>query len=210
MHIWTPEERKLLAKLKSPGMIQDFLDGLKYNDLKKNTKSPRQVMRDLHAHCFDGALFAAAALRQMGHEPLVVDLRAVNDDDHVLAVYKRNGLWGSIAKSNFVILRSREPVYKSIRELCMSYFDFYFNTLGEKTLREYSVPVNLRRFDKINWMTTEENLEDLGNEIDKVRHFFVVDKKMEKKLAKVNPTLVQAGLIGADKRGLFHPETEKS
>jgi len=210
MHLWTPEEKKLLSQLKSPGMIQDYLDGLRYNDAKKTTKSPRRVMRDLHAHCFDGALFAAAVLRHMGHEPLVVDLRAVNDDDHVLAVYKRNGLWGSIAKSNFVILRSREPVYKSIRELCMSYFDFYFNTLGEKTLREYSVPINLKRFDKINWMTTEENLEDLGKEIDKMRHFFVVDKVMEKKLVKVNPKLMQASLLGADRRGLFHPAAEKT
>ncbi|MBN1258366.1 hypothetical protein JXA05_01270 [Candidatus Peregrinibacteria bacterium] len=202
---WTSEETKLLKKLDMPAKVQEFLDSLKY-DATKETRSPRRVLADKKAHCFSGAIFAAAALRFHGHPPLLMDLRAVRDDDHVLAVYRVDGHWGAIAKSNFTVLRYREPVYKSLRELAMSYFDVYFNVNGEKTLREYSVPMDLARFDEDDWMTTEQDLLYLGKALDGVRHFRVINKMMEKSLAPVHTHLLQAGLIGADPKGLFKPK----
>ncbi len=123
---WTKKELKTLRALKTPQDIQRYLDSLAYNH-HDECRSPRYVMRNRRAHCFDGALFAAAALRVQGHPPLLVDLRAVNDDDHVLAVFSKGRCWGAIAKSNFTTIQYREPVYRTLRELAMSYFDLYFN-----------------------------------------------------------------------------------
>jgi hypothetical protein len=89
--------------------------------------SPRRVLRERTAHCLEGAVFAAAALRVLGFPPLLLDLEAVQDTDHVVAVFRSRGHWGAIAKSNFSGLRYREPVYRSVRELIMSYFDGYIN-----------------------------------------------------------------------------------
>ena len=147
-----PAERKILRSLTTPAKIQRFLD----NEIRYNLEpggdtcySPRTVLRKRVAHCMEGAMLAAVALRQLGHPPLLVDLEAVRDSDHVLAVYRANGYWGAVAKSDYSGLRSREPVYRNIRELVMSYFEHYFNPAGEKTLRAYSRPVNLRQFDRI-------------------------------------------------------------
>lgn len=200
---WTIEEKKLLSKLNSPKKIQEFLDGLTYNSHWK-TGSPREVMKYKRAHCFDGALFAAAALRNLRYKPLIMDLRSFpNDDDHVLAVYRKNGKWGCVAKSNFTTLRSREPIYKSLRELVMSYFDFYFNSIGEKTLHEYSVPMNLERFDKYNWMTTDGDIDFIADYLDKVRHYEVMNAKTAKNMPKVSRDILKAGLLGSDPNGLF-------
>ena len=122
------------------------------------TNSPRKVLQCKKANCFEGALFAAAALKIIGFKPLIVDFMTENDDDHVIAVFKQDNYYGAVAKSNTKLLRYREPVYRTLRELVMSYFDFYFNTLGELSLRSYSNPVNLSKFDKFNWMTTDEDL----------------------------------------------------
>ncbi|MGB8952569.1 MAG: hypothetical protein WCC06_07870 [Candidatus Aminicenantales bacterium] len=151
-------------------------------------------------------LFAAAALRWLGHRPLVVDIRARNDDDHVIAVFMTNKRWGAIAKSNFTTLRFREPVYKSIRELIMSYFDFYYNTLGEKTLRSYSLPFDLRRFDDRHWMTTDEDLEYIGSHLNQIRHFKAITPRMARLLHKVDKDVSRAGLFGSNKFGLFRPK----
>jgi len=200
---WTEEEKKILSKLNTPAKIQIFLDELTYNSNWK-TGSPREVMKHRRSHCFDGALFAAAALRNIGYKPQIMDLRAFsNDDDHVLAVYKKNGKWGCIGKSNFTTLRSREPVYKSIREMAMSYFDFYFNSIGEKTLHEYSVPMNLEKFDKYNWMTTDGDVDYISGHLDKVRHFEVMDAKTAKNMPKASAILIKAGILGSDPNGLF-------
>jgi len=121
---WDKEEIKFLKTLNSPVKIQDFLDSIAYNH-HEDSKSPRYVMKHSNAHCLEGAVFAAACLKNLGFSPLIVDLRAVNDDDHLIAVYKVNNGWGAIAKSNFTTLRFREPFYRTLRELCMSYFDFY-------------------------------------------------------------------------------------
>jgi hypothetical protein len=194
-----------IAEFGEPVRIQDFLDGIPYNS-GRDTKSPKRVIEQRSAHCFEGALFSAALLRTMGYEPLIVDLRAVNDDDHVIAVFRENGCWGAIAKSNFTTLRFREPVYRSLRELAMSYFDLYFNTAGEKTLREYSNPFDLSKLDERNWMTTEEDLEYIGDMLERSRHFPLLRSGAEKKLSIVPDYLMEAGLMGSDPKGLFQPE----
>jgi len=133
---------RYLKPLKSPVMIQEYLDSVPYNSTGR-TLSPLQVMKERMAHCMDGGLFAAAALRRLGYPPLIVDLVAFNDDDHIIAVFREGKCWGAIAKSNTTLLRFREPVYRSLRELAMSYFDLYYNLKSEKTLRSYSRPINL-------------------------------------------------------------------
>lgn len=200
---WSAEEKKFLDRLDSPAKIQEFLDGLKYNS-KGKTNSPRGVMKNRAAHCFDGALFGAAALRNLGYKPLLLDLRSFqNDDDHVLAVYRKNGLWGCVAKSNFTVLRSREPTYRSLREMVMSYFDFYFNAIGEKTLNAYSRPLDLEKFDKYEWMTTDGDVDFIGGHLDKIKHYQVMDAETAKKMPRVSRAIVKGGLFGADPEGLF-------
>ncbi len=164
------------------------------------------MIRERKANCFEGALFAAAALRFLGAPPLVVDLRSSeDDDDHVIAVFRRAGAWGAVAKSNYTTLRFREPVFRSIRELVMSYFEVYFNPWGRKTLREYSRPFDLSRFDRSRWMTTDEDLEDIGDALDRSPHVRVMTPAMVRRLEPADPALVKAGLMGAKKEGLFKP-----
>jgi len=202
---WTKTELKLLDTLDEPIKVQRYLDDIGY-DAKDDTRSPRYVMKEREAHCFEGALFAAACLSRMGHPPLILDLEAVNDDDHVIAVFKEEGRWGAVAKSNFTTLRFREPVYRSLRELAMSYFDLYFNTILEKTLREYSLPLNLDRYASEHWMTTDRDLEFIGDDLAKVRHLPLISKGMAGRLQKVGPYLLEAGLLGSNKDGLYRPE----
>jgi len=202
---WTSKERAALAPLKSPASIQDFLDAVPYS-ADPFYRSPRTVLRDKKAHCFDGALFAAAALRQLGHPPLLVDLRAVRDDDHVLAVYQVDGHWGAIAKSNFVGLRFREPIFRNVRELALSYFEDYFNSLGEKTLREVSVPMDLTRFDRLDWCTCDNHLETIAERLDKVVHRAVLTPAMVRRLRPVDPRFKEAGMVGTDPAGLYKVE----
>src|SRR4051812_30124716 len=151
--MWTPTELRKLRSLKTPVGVQRFLDELPYH-LADTAWSPRQVLRKRTAHCLEGAIFAAAALRVLGYPPLLLDLEADQDTDHVIAVFKSHGHWGALAKSNFNGCRYREPVYRTLRELALSYFHIYFNLRGQRTLRRYSRPVNLRRFDHLDWMTS--------------------------------------------------------
>jgi hypothetical protein len=196
-------ERKILRRLTTPAKIQEFLD----HELQYNLEpggdtcySPRIVLRKQVAHCMEGAMLAAAALRLLGHPPLLIDLEAVRDTDHVLAVYRTNGYWGSVAKSDYSGLRSREPVYRNIRELVMSYFEHYFNPAGEKTLRAYSRPVNLKQFDRHSWTTSEEDVWVVPNYLCEIKHTPIVDKKMLRKVAPMDKRLFAAGRLG----GLAH------
>jgi hypothetical protein len=202
---WNAAETALLKRLNAPLKIQGWLNAIRY-DPEPGTRSPRWVIRERKANCFEGAIFAAAALRGLGHPPLLVDMRSHNDDDHVLAVFRQNGAWGCVAKSNFTVLRFREPVYRTIRELMLSFFDVYFNCIGEKTLRAYSVPFDLSRFDTIGWMTTDEDISDIGDALDKARHFPVMTRAQIRDLTLTDPALVRAGLAGADPKGLFKPK----
>ena len=201
---WTKEEIKFLRTLKNPDKIQMFLDGIEYNS-NYECRSPRWVMRKRSAHCFEGALFAAAALQFIGYQPLIVDMKAVKDDDHVIAVFKESGCWGAVAKSNFTSLRFREPVYRSVRELIMSYFDFFFNTDGFKSLRSYSVPFNLTVFEPRKWATTDEDLDYIGDKIESLRHFPVATPEKIKKLFRASDPVLKAGLLGSKPEGLYKP-----
>ncbi|MCI0392543.1 MAG: hypothetical protein MOB07_27745 [Acidobacteria bacterium] len=196
-------ELSIIKRLSSPEKIQRFLDyEIEYNkEVDGETcRAPRRVLRDRLAHCAEGAFFAAAALRVQGHEPLIVDLEAVRDDDHLLAVFREHGRWGAMAKSNFAGLRFREPVYRSIRELVMSYYEHYYNPAGEKTLRAYSTrPVNLKRFDRMNWMTTEEDLWEVCEYLCVVQHSRVMPPQAERKRRRMDRRLYEAGMVGAVK-----------
>ncbi|MCI0353945.1 MAG: hypothetical protein L0099_02745, partial [Acidobacteria bacterium] len=152
---FTASELRTLRSLHTPAKIQSFLDSLPYH-LAGTAWSPRRVLRERTVHCLEGAIFAAAALRVNGFPPLVVDMEAQHDTDHVIAAYKVRGHWGAVAASNYASCRYREPVYRTLRELAMSYFDLYFNQRRERTLRTFSRPVNLARFDHLDWMTTEK------------------------------------------------------
>lgn len=201
---WTPEETAFLSTFSDPYSIQEFLDTIDYNP-NEECRSPRLVIRNRRAHCFEGALFAAAVLEFIGYQPLIVDMMAVNDDDHVIAVFREDGLWGAVAKSNFTTLRYREPVYRSLRELLMSYFDFYFNVKGEKTLRSYSRPFNLKAFGGRDWATTNEDLEYIGDKIESLHHYPVITGEMAAKLKRAGASLLEAGLLGSKPEGLFKP-----
>ena len=203
-----PREFRLFEKLDTPVKIQKFLNGIEYDD-EPGTRSPLWVIREKKANCFEGALFAAAALREIEYRPLVLDMAAENDDDHVIAVYNQDGHWGAVAKSNFVTLRFREPVYRSIRELVMSYFDFYFNTLGDKSLRSYSLPFNLSRFDGLRWMTTDKDIGDIGDALNDARHIPVLTPRMARSLHRVDRRLFKAALLGANKSGLYVAKRQK-
>jgi len=206
--IFSVGEINFLKNLKSPAGIQHFLNGTAYNP-EYITCSPRKIIKSKKANCFEGALFAAAALRVMGHKPFIVDLMAENDDDHVIAIFKQNNCYGAVAKSNTTVLRFREPVYRTIRELVMSYFDFYFNTLGEKSLRSYSAPVDLSKFDKYNWMTTDEDLEFIGDYLFTIKHYPILTKKMMKDLSVADKEVVDLCFSGSVEEGLFKPKKKK-
>jgi hypothetical protein len=194
----TPREAAVLRGLTPPARIQRFLDDLAYDVAGAGCRSPRRVLRERTAQCMDGAIFAAAALRLQGHPPLLVDLEAEQDDDHVLAVYRHNGAWGSLARSNYSGLRFREPVYRTLRELVLSYFESYFNLRREKTLRRYSRPFSLARFDARGWMTDEEDLWYIPQHLVGIRHYPLVTRAMVRDRASVDRRMFQAGLVGRE------------
>jgi hypothetical protein len=201
---WTKDEIRFLKKLSDTDRIQRFLDSLDYNP-NYECRSPRWVIRKRSAHCFEGALFAAAALDFIGYKPLLVDMKSFNDDDHVIAVFKEDGHWGAVAKSNFTTLRYREPVYRSLRELIMSYFDFYFNINGDKSLRSYSLPLDLTIYNSRNWATTDEDLEYIGDKLEELHHHDILTQKMIRNLKVASPTMLKAGMLGSNEAGLFKP-----
>lgn len=193
----TPREAAALRRLSPPWRIQRFLDEeVGYDVSGKSCRSPRRVLRERKARCLDGALFAAAALRLQGHRPLVVDLEAVYDSDHVLAVFRDGGGWGAIARSNFSGLRYREPIHRTVRELVLTYFEAYFNYRREKTLRAYSRPIDLSRFDSLGWMTAEEDLWAIARALFEVPHTPVLRPGQVERLATVDRRSFAAGLVG--------------
>lgn len=203
-----PRELALLAKLEGPVGIQAYLDSISYSADPFN-RCPRRVLRDRTANCFDGALFAAAAMRRLGHPPLVVDMFADDDDDHLVALFRRNGRWGAVAKSNYVGLRYREPVYRSLRELVMSYFDGFFNVNGVRSLRSYTVPLDLSQFDRWNWMGSDEALDRIARRTDRLRRYPLLSPRMIEGLSRVDRRSYEAGLMGANRAGLYRPARAK-
>lgn len=192
---FTRRELQSLRRLRDPHGIQRFLYDLPYHHAS-TAWSPRLVLQKKTAHCFEGAIFAAAALRVNGFPPLIIDFEATRDTDHVLAVYKIDGCWGAIAKSNFSGLRYREPVYRTLRELALSYFEDYFNLLGERTLRRYSAQVNLKRFDHSDWMTTDKPIWFIAEYLTKIHHHPLISEAQIRRLHRVDRHSLQAGLVG--------------
>ncbi|HLD57507.1 MAG TPA: hypothetical protein VJA47_04325 [archaeon] len=198
MYGFNKQELSVLKKLNKPKKIQDFLNKLKANfePSGDTCRSPRMVLRKKEAHCVEGAVLAAAALRIHGYKPLILDLTSNKKDfDHVVAVFEKNGFWGAISKTNHAILRYREPVYKNIRELVMSYFHEYTTNNGEKTLRSYSMPVNLSRFDKLGWTTSEKDIWYIPEYLLKVKHFPVLNKSQISSLRKADKIEIKAGKL---------------
>lgn len=154
----TDKELAVLAELDTPQKIQSYVSAIPQNFERNGDScmSVREVLRTNRALCMEGALLAALALWVHGDQPLILDLSAVDDDDHVIAVFKRNGCWGAISKGNHPYVRYRDPVYRTLRELVMSYFHEYYNLKGEKTLRSYSRPISLSTFAPKDWITEKD------------------------------------------------------
>lgn len=203
--VLTGTERRLAASLNTPGRIQLFLDGLDYAS-ETVYRSPLRVLRERTCQCFDGAVFAAAMLRALGRPAVIINLLPNRrDDDHVLALFRLKGRWGALAKSNFAGLRFREPVYRDVRELVMSYFEQYFNLNREKTLRGYTRPLDLKAFDRLHWMTEDRTMEMIASRLDEVRRFPILTKRMIALLSPVDERSLKAGLLGANEAGLYRP-----
>jgi len=188
-------ELRQLRRLKTPVGVQRFIDDLPYN-LRFDARSPRGVLAERTASCLDGGIFAAAALRVLGFPPLIFDLEADRDTDHVVALFKVRGHWGAVAKSNFTGCRYREPVYRTLRELALSYFNIYFNLRFERTLRRYSRPVNLARFDDRNWMTTDKPIWFIAEYLCEIRHFSLLPAGADKRLTRVDPRTIKGEMVG--------------
>ena len=186
----------MIRSLRTPERLQRFLDDLDYDVAGSGCRSPRRVLRERTVQCLDGAIFGAAALREQGHPPLLLDLEAVMDVDHVVAVYRLDGCWGSVGRSNFSGLRYREPLYRSLRELALSYFESYFNLRRQKTLRRYSDPLDLSRFDARGWQTSEEDLWWIAEHLVTIRHHPLITPRQVSRLATVDRRMWGAGLVG--------------
>ena len=192
---FTPKELSKLRSLKDPHGIQKLLDAMPYH-LADTAWSPRRVLAENTSHCLEGAIFAAAALRANGFPPLIVDLEAEHDTDHVVAVYRVDGLWGAVAKSNYTGCRYREPVYRSLRELALSYFNIYFNLRRERTLRRFSQPVNLARFDHLAWMTTDKPIWFIVYHLLDIPHTPLFPDRVAKRLHRIDERTSQAEILG--------------
>ncbi|HVW71718.1 MAG TPA: hypothetical protein VHB93_01040 [Candidatus Paceibacterota bacterium] len=196
MYGLTKGEEAKLRKLTTPAKIQDFLDRIPMNHEKQGEthRSVHAALAAKKAHCIEGALIAAAALMLQGEEPLVMDLTAHRpDDDHVVTLYKKNGYWGAISKTNHATIRFRDPVYKTLRELALSYFhEWFMNVDGKKTLKSFSKPLNLKKFGT-DWITSESDLWYLDKALNALPHFPLVPKDNAKYLRTADRMELMAG-----------------
>jgi hypothetical protein len=186
-----------LRRLKTPARIQDFLNDLKTNRERggETCSSPLVTLRRGSAHCLEGALVAALALWMHGHAPLLIDLRTTDDDfDHIVTLFRSGRYWGGITKTSHAVLRYREPIYRDVRELAVSYFHEYFLDTGKKTLREFSRPFDLRRW-KGNWITADEDLWDLERAIDHSPHVRLLSRDQIRGLRLADPIEIRAGKL---------------
>lgn len=197
-----PEQRKLLA-LSTPHKVQTYIDSLPYR-AEDIYPPPVAVLRDNRAHCFDGALFSAAALRRTALEVFLINLKAVRDDDHLLCAFKIKGYWGAVAKSNFPGLRYREPIFKTPRELVMSYFEFYFNLKGEKSLREFSEPLSLDKIKDYSWEWNQEAVDELADRLAALKYNKLISSQQAKKLRRIDKRLFASQMLGVNKKGVVH------
>lgn len=204
------EELSILKKLNTPRKIQEFINKIPINfeEKEETCLSPRMVLKQNKAHCMEGAMLAALALRIHGYRPLLVDLTANKyDEDHVITVFKQKGGWGAISKTNHCVLRYRDPVYKTIRELVMSFFHEYFDDKGRKNLRTYTQPVNLARFDPRGWMTSEENVWYIPDYLAEAPHLRILSRSQISRLKKPDPIELESGSLREWKRKEKSPGT---
>jgi hypothetical protein len=193
----TKKELLIVKSLNTPLKIQKFLDTLPINWEKEaeTYMSPRRLLQNKTAHCIEGAMFASLCLWYHGQKPLLLDLKSFTGDDHVVALYKINNFWGAISKTNHVTLRFRDPVYKTVRELAISYYHEYFDTKnGKKILESFSEPFNLSKL-KIDWITAEHELFEVAEKLDEIKHFPFVPKSQLKYLRKADKMELLAGKI---------------
>ena len=205
---FTPAELRKLRSLKTPYGIQKYIDDMPYH-LADTGWSPRKVLKEKTSHCFEGAMLAAAALRAIGHPPLIFDLEAEHDTDHVVAIYKIKDHWGSIAKSNYTGCRYREPVYRTLRELAMSYFDTYFNLRRERTLRRFSVPVHMKRFDHLDWMTTGKSYGSSPNTSSTSATFLLFQKRRLGTFTGWTIAHFEQAALGGQKRRISNTRSQR-
>lgn len=198
---------EILNRFKSPVDVQAYLDATPYSPEERN-RCAVNVVRDRLAHCLDGGLFAALGLRWLGYPPVIIDLQPEPgmDDDHVLAIYTVSGLVGALAKSNFTGLRSREPVYRSVRELVMSYFENYFNVDGIKTLRFYTVPLDLATLDSYDWMGSDAGVDEIERRLKVLRKTPILPGGAAKQIARTDDLSYKAGMLVANTKGLYKPK----
>ena len=197
MLAFTKKEKALMQKLNTPAKVQDFLNELRFNFEKNGDtlKSPIMVLREKNANCFEGALLGAYILSCHGHKPLILHLKTTREDfDHVVALFQRQGCWGAISKTNHAVLRYREPIYKNIHELAMSYFHEYFLDNGRKTLRKYSALLDLNDFEK-GWETSEKHLWPIDKKLDTIKHYNILPRGTLSKLRKADQIEIQAGKV---------------
>ena len=200
----------LLGLLKTPAGIQLFLDNMAYAS-ETIYRSPLRVLHERTCQCFDGAVFAAAMLKRLGHPALILNLLPnKRDDDHVLALYQQEGHWGAVAKSNFSGLRFREPVYRDLRELVMSYFEHYYNLHREKTLRGYTRPLDLKTFDRLCWMTDDSAMHLIAGKLDRSTRHGILTRTMVRRLSLLDDRSCKAGLHGANEAGLSRPPRRRN
>lgn len=191
-------EAAVARRLSTPRKIQDFLNSLEmnFNCDVDTCQSPRSVLKSGRAHCVEGAILAAALLRHHGHRPLLLDLEATdNDYDHVVALFRQHRCWGAISKTNHAVLRYREPVYRTIRELALSYFHEYFLDCGRKTLRRFSTPLDLKVFDARNWVTTEDEVWFIPERLTRIKHHPILNRGQIGSLRRADPIEIAAGRL---------------
>ena len=203
----TSEERRIMDSLDSPYLIQSFLDQVEYPSSGEN-RSCLEILRQRKAHCLDGGLFATMALQRIGFAPRIIDLQPDpgRDDDHVLALFRIDGYWGAVAKSNYSGLRFREAIYRTTRDLALSYFEDFFNLLGEKSLRTTSRVINLSRFDHLNWMLNSSGVDEIENYLKQVKTYPLITPAQIARLSPVDERSFNAGSLGTNIDGAFKPK----
>lgn len=203
-----PISRDKVLAIKNPFQVQALLDEMPYVGEERN-RSPLQVMQDRQCHCLDGGLLGALMLNLIGFPPRIIDLvpQPNTDDDHVLAIYQMDGFYGAVAKSNFSGLRFREPVYRTLRELAMSYFEVFFNIEGEKTLRAYTRPLNLMTFDRFNWSIHEQGVSVITRKLYALKPIPLIHAQQAARLSKMDERSYRTNMIDVNLEGLFKAPT---
>lgn len=199
---WTKRELGILARHSTPEKIQDLLDSIPYR-CENGHFCARAPLRDNRAHCFDGSLLAAAALLRGSYTPMLIDLCAERDDDHILCAFTWKGFWGAVAKSNFPGLRFREPIFKTPRELVLSYFELYFNMQREKSLRTYSHPLRLPNNNRINWECDDRAGDAIVSLLAAKPHVPLFDVSHRRRLRPVDRRFFKSQLVGVNLKGVY-------